>query len=188
LWALAAHSRAVHRLFVAIRPPEDIRDILIDAMDKEAAFRWQSDEQLHLTLRFVGEVERPLGEDLAAALGTLRSPAFELRLSGLGFFDRKNGGALWAGVEPKEPVRALAARIERLCQSVGLAPERRTLIPHITIARWTGKRSREARDFLAGRTIASPPFSVEAITLFESHLTHHGAHYEEVANFTTGRR
>ena len=48
----------MHRLFVAIRPPEPIRDLLIDAMDDSPDFRWQDDEQLHLTLRFVGEVDR----------------------------------------------------------------------------------------------------------------------------------
>ena len=58
----------MHRLFVAIRPPESIRDLLLDAMDHSADFRWQTDEQLHLTLRFVGEVERPLANDLAVDL------------------------------------------------------------------------------------------------------------------------
>ena len=48
----------MHRLFVAIRPPERVRDLLIDAMDDSPDFRWQDDQQLHLTLRFVGEVER----------------------------------------------------------------------------------------------------------------------------------
>lgn len=47
----------MHRLFVAIRPPERVRDLLIDAMDDTPDFRWQDEEQLHLTLRFVGEVE-----------------------------------------------------------------------------------------------------------------------------------
>jgi 2'-5' RNA ligase len=174
----------MHRLFVAIRPPEEIRDILIDAMGEDSDFRWQSDDQLHLTLRFVGEVERPVAEDLAAALATLRVKPFELRLDGLSSFDHKNGGTLWAGIEPKEPVRALARRIERLCQAVGLPPEHRAYVPHITIARWSGKRSREARAFLDGRSIASPPFAVDRIILFESRLSRHGAHYEAVADYS----
>ena len=58
----------MHRLFVAIRPPENVRDQLIDAMDDSPALRWVGDEQLHLTLRFIGEVERPLANDIAAAL------------------------------------------------------------------------------------------------------------------------
>src|SRR4029079_8242550 len=138
----------MHRLFVAIRPPELIRDLLIDAMDDSADFRWQDEEQLHLTLRFVGEVERPAADDLAVALGRVRAAAFNLRIAGTGRFEQRTSGALWAGVEPKEPVAALAAKIERICQSVGLEPERRAYHPHITLARWKGRRTREVKDYL----------------------------------------
>ena len=173
----------MHRLFVAIRPPEDIRDLLIDVMDDGADFRWQSDEQLPLTLRFIGEVERPLANDLAEALASVRAQSFELRLAGLGSFDRRSGGVLWAGVEPAEPVRALASRIERICQSAGMAPERRAFHPHITLARWRGPRSREAREFLDGRRLGSDPFAVARFVLYESRLSRHGAHYEVVQSF-----
>src|SRR3954468_11325115 len=105
---------AMQRLFVAIRPPEDIRDLLIDAMDDSADFRWQDEEQLHLTLRFIGEVDRPVADDLADALSPVRADSFQLRISGTGRFEQRNSGALWAGVEPKEPVAALAAKIERV--------------------------------------------------------------------------
>ena len=174
----------MHRLFVAIRPPEDIRDLLIDAMDDGADFRWQQDEQLHLTLRFVGEVDRPLAEDLAVALAAIRAPAFDLRVHGTGRFEQRNSGALWAGVEPKAPVATLAAKVERICQSAGLEPERRAFHPHITLARWKGRRSREIATFL-DRTggLASAPFAVDRFTLFESRLSRHGAHYEEVASY-----
>src|SRR6478672_9199695 len=122
----------MHRLFVAIRPPEPIRDLLIDAMDEGPEFSWQEDAQLHLTLRFVGEVDRPLAEDLAAALGRIRADRFTARIAGVGRFEQRSRGALWAGVEPKAPLAALAAKIERTCQQVGLAPERRAFHPHIT--------------------------------------------------------
>jgi 2'-5' RNA ligase len=174
----------MHRLFVAIRPPQEIRDLLIDAMDDSPDFRWQEEEQLHLTLRFVGEVERPVAEDLAAALATIRSEPFELRVSGVGRFEQRNSGALWAGVEPKPPLAALAAKVERACQSAGLEPERRAFHPHITLARWKGRRTREVHDFLERRAgLSSPPFLVDRFILFESRLSRHGAHYEEVAAY-----
>jgi 2'-5' RNA ligase len=174
----------MHRLFVAIRPPEPVRDLLIDAMDDSPDFRWQSDEQLHLTLRFIGEVERPVAEDLADALGRLHSPRFDVRIKGVGRFDQRNSGALWAGVEPKAPLAALAAKVERVCLTVGLAPERRAFHPHITLARWKSHRSRDAEEFVARhRALASDPFAVAGFGLFESHLSRHGAHYEEVANY-----
>ena len=174
----------MHRLFVAIRPPASIRDLLIDAMDDSPDFRWQDEEQIHLTLRFVGEVDRPLAEDLAAALGRIRSRCFDLRISGAGRFEQRSAGALWAGVEPKEPVAALAAKVERVCQSVGIAPERRAFHPHITLARWKGRRSREVADFLDRRRgLESYPFTVADFTLFESHLSRHGAQYETVGTY-----
>jgi 2'-5' RNA ligase len=174
----------MHRLFVAIRPPEPVRDLLIDAMGDSADFRWQHDEQLHLTLRFIGEVERPLANDLADALSRVRARPFDIRINGVGRFDQRNSGALWAGVEPKEPLSALGAKVERVCQSVGLEPERRAFHPHITLARWKGRRTREVHDFLERRRgLVSEPFAVDAFILFESRLSRHGAHYEAVASY-----
>jgi 2'-5' RNA ligase len=177
----------MHRLFAAIRPPEAIRDLLLDAMGDSPDFRWQDDEQLHLTLRFIGEVERPLANDLADALGRVHAPALDLRIYGTGRFEQRNGGALWVGVEPKAPVAALASKIERTCQQAGLEPERRAFHPHITLARWKGRRGREVEEFLIRtRGLTSEPFAVEAFILFESHLSRHGAHYEEVASYALG--
>src|SRR4030095_13097915 len=159
----------MHRLFVATRPPETIRDLLIDAMDDSPELRWVGDEQLHLTLRFVGEVERPMATDLAAALVPVRCDRFDLRIHGVGRFDPKRGGALWAGVEPKTQVAALAAKVERICQSVGLEPERRAFHPHITLARWKGRSSRAADVFIERNGgLASAPFTVDRFILFES--------------------
>src|SRR5437764_6902029 len=174
----------MHRLFVAIRPPEPIRDLLIDAMDDSADFRWQDEEQLHLTLRFVGEVERPLADDLAAELARIRAEPLELRIAGTGRFEQRSSGALWAGVEPRAPIAALAAKVERASLAVGVEPERRAFHPHITLARWKGRRSHEIAAFLElTRGLSSEPFKVGAFILFESRLSRHGAHYEKVANY-----
>ena len=177
----------MHRLFVAIRPPEAIRDLLLDAMDDSADFRWQDDEQLHLTLRFIGEVERPVANDLADALSRVRSPAFQLHIAGTGRFEQRSGGALWAAVEPKPPLAALAAKVERICQENGLEPERRAFHPHITLARWKGRRTREVQSFLEQTGgLHSEPFDVTEFSLFESRLSRHGAHYEQVASYALG--
>ena len=177
----------MHRLFVAIQPPEPIRDLLIDAMDDDPAVRWVGDDQLHLTLRFIGEVERPLANDIAAALERLRHPAFDLRISGVGRFEQRSGGALWAGVEPKKPVAELAAKVDRACVSAGLEPERRAFHPHITLARWNRRSADYAREFeRCNGHLKSEPFQVATFILFESRLSRHGAHYEEVASYRLG--
>ena len=174
----------MHRLFVAIRPPEDIRDLLLDAMDESPDFRWQSDEQLHLTLKFIGEVDRPVADDIADCLSRVRAPSFDLRIAGVGRFDRAGGGALWAAVEPKEPVAALAAKIDRACLAAGVELERRAFHPHITLARWSGKHSRDAAEYVErARRLVSPPFTVDTFTLFESRLSRHGAHYEPLVEY-----
>lgn len=177
----------MHRLFIAIRPPEPVLDLLIDAMDESPDLRWQDEEQLHLTLRFIGEVDRPMADDLAHALCHVRAPAFELKIAGVGRFERRTNGTLWAGVMPKAPVAMLAAKIERVCQETGFEPERRAFHPHITLARWKGRRTREVQDFLERRRdFASNPFEVAQFILFESRLSRHGAHYEEVASYALG--
>ena len=174
----------MHRLFVAIRPPEDIRDQLIDAMGDSPELRWVSDENLHLTLRFIGEVERPLADDIAVALSRVRSGQFDLRVNGVGVFEQRNGGALWAGVQPKGPVAALAAKVERACVAAGLEPERRAFHAHVTLARWNRRDASAAQAFLErNRALASEPFAVDRFILYESRLSRHGAHYEEVADY-----
>jgi 2'-5' RNA ligase len=174
----------MHRLFVAIRPPAVVRDRLIDAMDDSPALRWVGDEQLHLTLRFVGEVERPVADDIAVELQKLRSPAFDLRVAGVGKFERRSGGALWARVEPKEKVAALAGKVERALQQVGLEPEHRAFSPHITLARWNRRNAEAVEDFLRRNSnLRTEPFLVDRFILFESTLSRHGVHYEEVAFF-----
>ena len=174
----------MHRLFVAIRPPEEVRDLLIDTMDDSPALRWVGDEQMHLTLRFIGEVDRPVANDIAGALQGIRSSSFDLRIKGVGQFEKRNGGALWAGIDPKEPVAALAAKVERAVQQAGLEPERRAFSPHITLARWNRRNAEAVETFLRRHAdLRSDPFEVDRFILFESRLSRHGPHYEEIAAF-----
>ena len=174
----------MHRLFVALRPPPPIRDLLIDAMDDSPELRWVPEDNLHLTLRFVGEVERPVAEDIAAALDGIRSPPFSIALAGVGQFAQRNRGSVWAGVQPRDPVAALAAKIERACTSAGLTPEHRAFHPHITLARWSGASAQVVKSVLQRNAgLTSPPFAVDSFTLFESRLSRHGPHYEAIAEY-----
>ena len=156
-------------------------------MDDSPALRWVGDEQLHLTLRFIGEVERPVANDIAGTLARLRSPTFGLRIKGVGKFEQRNGGALWVGVEPRKPVIALAAKVERALQQIGLEPERRAFMPHVTLARWNRRNSEAVNAFIRRNCdLHSEPFAVDRFTLFESKLSRHGAHYDEIASFSLG--
>jgi len=173
----------VHRLFVAIRPPEAVREQLLDAMEGMPGMRWQDDGQLHLTLRFVGEVERPIAEDLSAALRQIRFDRFSIALEGVGKFEKHRHGTLWSGLRPKEQLKALNAKVERACQSAGLEPERRTFHPHITLARWKGRAQRLDAWLERHSGLSSDLWEVGEFILYESHLGREGAHYEAVETY-----
>ena len=173
----------MHRLFVALRPPATICEQLLDLMEGVPDLRWQQDEQLHLTLRFIGEVERPVAEDIAAALERVSFERFSVALDGVGSFEKHRHGALWAGVQPKDQLKALNAKVERACQSAGLEPERRAYHPHITLARWKG-RAPGLDSFLERHGgLSSEPWEANEFILYESRLGHEGAHYEPVERF-----
>ncbi|HEX9955201.1 MAG TPA: RNA 2',3'-cyclic phosphodiesterase [Allosphingosinicella sp.] len=175
----------MHRLFVAIRPPEPVRAQLLDLMEGMAEARWQDEEQLHLTLRFIGEVDARTAEDIDTALGAVRHPPFDLALAGLGAFERRGQPtALWAGVAPHEPLKALHKKVDHALQQAGLAPERRAYLPHITLARF-GRGAGSLQPLLV-RTVASPPFPVTEFRLYESRLTPTGAIYTPVAHYSLG--
>ncbi|QCB53607.1 RNA 2',3'-cyclic phosphodiesterase [Sphingopyxis sp. PAMC25046] len=176
-----------HRLFVALRPPRPIREMLISAMHGVSGARWQSDDQLHLTLRFIGEVDRHRAEDVAAALGAIYAPAVTVRIAGVDLFQRQGRPhMLWAGVEPHEPLGALHRKVDQLLTRVGIAPETRAFVPHITLAR-LNRGSGAVEPFLAlNSDLASPSFEFGHVTLYESEMGHGGARYHPVVRYPLG--
>ena len=174
----------MHRLFVALRPPTDIRRRCLAAMaGGPPGWAWQDEAQLHVTLRFIGEVERPVAEDIAAALGTIRSPPAELGLHGVGFFDQGRQGVLFARVVPRDPLAALHKKVDRALGTAGLEPEWRAFLPHITLARRRKSSADPAGWLEAHAAIAAPPEPVTEFILYESHLGRDGPHYEPMAEY-----
>jgi 2'-5' RNA ligase len=168
----------MHRLFVAIRPPAAIRAILLGAMGGISGARWQNEDQLHLTLRFIGEVDRHVAGDIHAALGAIHQPPFEIALNGIGAFDRRGqADAVWAGVTPHEPLHALHKKVDAALARIGVEPDQRVFLPHITLARL--KRSSGPVGNLLEQSggVTSPLFTVDHFGLFESALTPEGAVY-----------
>jgi len=175
---------STHRLFVALRPPRPVRDILLAAMHGVSGARWQNDEQIHLTLRFIGEVDRHMAEDIAAALGALYAPAVRARIAGVGLFERQGRPhMIWAGVDPHEPLAALHRKVDQCLARVGVAPETRAFVPHVTLAR-LNRGSGPVAAFLAlNSDLASPGFEFGHVTLFESEMGHGGSRYHPVARY-----
>lgn len=170
-----------HRLFAGIRPPPEIRDALIDLMEGVDDVRWQDDDQLHLTLRYIGEVDTHLAEDLARQLQAIELPTLYLTISGTGVFVRKGRvHTLWAGVEISPELKRLRQKIDRICVSAGVEPDHRKYHPHITLAR-VNSSSGPLEPFLErNASLRLGPWRADSYTLFESTLHRHGSIYEPI--------
>ena len=175
---------STHRLFVALRPPHAVRAALIAAMHGVSGARWQDDDQLHLTLRFIGEVDRHRAEDIAAALGALHASAITARIAGVDLFEHKGQPhMIWARVWPAEPLAALHRKVDQLLSRVGVVPDLRAFVPHITLAR-LNRGSGPVAPFLALHSdLASEAFTFGHVTLYESEMGHGGSRYHPVARY-----
>jgi len=181
----------MHRLFAALRPPPEIRRLLTAAMRGVPHARWQDDDQLHVTVRYVGEVDRPLAEDVALALGQVRAAAPRVAIAGVGAFDKHGRvDALWAGLAPQDDLALLHKKVDQALVRLGLTPEGRAYLPHITLARLPRSAGADPaidRWRAEHAALASPSFELGHLILYESHLTGEGARYEAVARWPLER-
>jgi 2'-5' RNA ligase len=168
----------VIRLFVALQLPEAVREQLVALEGGVPGARWASEEQMHLTLRFIGEVDGNVANDIDDALAGIRAPAFTLELAGVGEFGGKTPRALWAGVRSNEALLHLQRKVETALQRIGLPPESRKFSAHVTLARMKGAPQEKIVQFLTHHALfASEPFPVSDFVLFSSQLSHGGSIY-----------
>jgi 2'-5' RNA ligase len=173
------------RLFVALPLPEDARARLAALQSGVPGARWVDRDNLHVTLRFIGETDRHGAEELDAGLGSIRAPAFGLTLAGVGFFDRgRYAHTLWAGVEKPEPVAFLRDKIESVAVRAGFEPERRKFSAHVTLARLDDVPSVRLGPYIETRHgFSAGPYPMTRFTLFESRRGGDGVHYEPLAEY-----
>ena len=126
------------RAFFGLPLPEEHRRrlevFLAECAGVAPAFRWSDPRNLHLTVRFIGSVERDVVERIASRLELDAGAPFEVRLGGVGAFKRGRTTArvVWLGVrEGGQPLRALAGRVEALCRDAGLEPGCFATRPHV---------------------------------------------------------
>ena len=166
------------RLFVALELPEAVRSRLSMLQGGVPGARWSGDEQLHLTLRFTGEVDDHVAHDIDDALAGIRAPAFALELAGVGEFGGKNPRALWAGVRPSDALLHLQKKVETALQRLGLPAEERKFSAHVTLARLRSAPREKVVQFLTHHALfSSAPFEVDHFVLFSSHLGSGGSVY-----------
>lgn len=175
------------RLFVALFPPPAIADALAAAMGGVAGARWQSAEQIHLTLSFLGNAGEERLADLDAALAAIRHAPIPLSCTGIGHFATKGRATtLWAAAQPADTLIALAAKVDHAVRAVGITPQGMHFVPHITLAR-LGRSAGPTDGFLSGQAdLATPSVTIAAFGLYQSHLSADGAQYEQLRDYPLG--
>ena len=180
------------RLFVAAEIPSTIRERLAELLkalrEVSPQTRWVRPENLHVTLKFIGEVPQTKLAAIRAALAQVRSEqAVMMNFKGLGFFpNEEHPRVLWAGIDASPNLKILAADIEQATETLGIASEQRPFLPHLTLARFESQRLtvklRAAIQENAGRDFGS--LHTNRFHLIESKLKPSGAEYTTVESFS----
>lgn len=175
------------RLFVGIQLPHEIRADLLRLQTGIRAAHWQSDDQLHLTLAFIGEVDGGVARDIDLALLDIQAPAFDVHFSGAGLFGTmEKPRILWANAEPRAPLIHLHEKVVTAMRRIGVTIEKRKFVPHATLARIGNGQAAASgvAQFLAAHgALSTKSFPVSEFTLFSSQLTDRGSIYRVEATY-----
>lgn len=166
------------RLFAALAIPDDIAEVLLSQMKHVPGAKWRPRENLHLTLRFFGDVAEPVADDIDAELASIAEAhaPFELRLRGAGSFGGADPHALWVGAGESPALNKLAADCERAARRAGLKPEPRKFTPHVTLAYLSGAPLDQVQAFEARLSLfETRAFEVESFGLYASFTRKSGA-------------
>lgn len=167
------------RLFAAIAVPEEIGEPLLRRQHGLPGARWRPLEALHITLRFFGDVQERVAEDLDIELERITSSPFGLTLDSVGSFgEGPDIHAVWAGVEESERLRVLAGRCETAARRAKLASDSRAYRPHLTLAYLRRPDPADVAAWIqANALLRSPPFAVDRFGLYSTHQTSEGSRY-----------
>jgi RNA 2',3'-cyclic 3'-phosphodiesterase len=166
------------RLFTGLEIPADIAIDLNIMQGGITGARWIDRESFHITLRFIGDIDHAMGRDVAEALGHLHFRPFEISLKGIDVFGGNKPHAIIVHVEENPELRRLQLAQERLCQSLGLEPEPRKFIPHITLARLRDADPKALRNFIESHALyRSRSIKVEQFVLFSAKPSRGGGPY-----------
>ena len=176
------------RLFAALPLPEATRERLARLQSGLPGARWVDPHNLHITLRFIGEVDEGTAADVDEALDRVTAPPFPLVLEGAGNFGKGHRShTLWAGVERSDPLHHLRDKIESALVRAGLPPEERKYSPHVTLARLNDQSAARLGPWLAGAGLfRDGPVMVDRFCLYESILGRTGPTYHALRSYPLG--
>ena len=166
------------RLFTGLELPSDIAFDLNFMQGGVMGARWIDRESFHITLRFIGDIDDAMGRDVAYALDDAEIRPFSISIKGIDVFGGNKPHAIIARIDENAELSRLQAAQERICQSLGLAPEGRKYIPHVTLARLRDPDPHALRVFIESHALyRSRPFVIERFVLFSSKPSRGGGPY-----------
>ena len=166
------------RLFVALSIPDAVAQRLLLLQGGVPGARWQSRDQLHLTLRFIGEVESRDMRALDDALAGIDAPAFDLQLHSVGQFGNKQPHSLWAAARPNDLLSHLQRKVDSAIRRVGQPQDAHKFTPHVTLARLRHPDTDKIIEWLTQHALyTSEEFAVDGFHLYSSKLTSDGSIY-----------
>jgi RNA 2',3'-cyclic 3'-phosphodiesterase len=172
------------RLFVGIGFPPELKLRLSLLCSGIPGARWVDPGNLHLTLRFIGEISEDVAADVDETLARLQARRFDLQLAGTGVFGGDRPRNLWVGIERNPELTTLRDKIELALTRAGLPPEPRKFAPHVTLARLQNPPLDKVAEYLAAHAgFRAEPLPVEAFSLIASYPTKAGSVYEDQADY-----
>lgn len=161
------------RIFAALDLPDDVAERLLPLMKGVGGAKWRPRENLHLTLRFFGEVPEPVADDIDAALSEIAetNAPFDLQLKGAGSFGGADPHALWIGAREAPELTKLAKDCEKVARRAGLKPEQHKFKPHVTVAYLSNAALDRVQAFERNYALFElSPFRVERFGLYSSQV------------------
>ena len=185
------------RLFTAIELPEPVREYLLrirtalaKSVDLADAVSWVKPENLHVTLKFLGEVPDETAGELATSLGRIQVASMRLAVDHIVYFPKRGAVRVIAGGFTGDVAELvdLFSRVEDVCAAAGFEREGRAYTPHVTLGRARygrgGAALRRVREKTLAHLFPGPEFSAAGFVLMRSQLHPEGAIYTPVARFS----
>lgn len=173
------------RYFISITLPQAIQESVDQILPDDQRWRKVKREQLHLTLRFIGEAESSRIDQLQEKLKGIDLPAFNLKLKGVGFFpDDRPVRVIWLGIENTSALMDLQQKVDEIVSDVMNSDREHSFVPHVTLAR-TKKgflKTEELLDFIPEAN-EQFEFNVQSFQLMESKKGSRGMEHHIVENF-----
>ena len=173
------------RLFIAIPLSPAVKAKLCKLYEPLENIRWQPAQQLHLTLRFIGEAQEQERKIIQEKLEGVHQASFEWVMQGVRSFPEKGSPKIiWVGIQKNESLLHLYKAIKQCCAGRGYETSKRRFQPHITIGRVKGTPLKKVRTFLNRHKNWGPEtMQVQAFGLFASRLNPEGAVHETLKRY-----